>query len=84
MSEGRNNDECSEETEHNDKAIVLYKKADEIKDVNVLGKGFNLHEQPGNYLNRRNKIEEIVYHAVNADTTKSPYARHVNFATVYS
>nr|VZI26913.1 unnamed protein product [Spirometra erinaceieuropaei] len=62
-----------EEEKNNDKAVVLFKKADEIMDINLLHKGFNLHNRPRNYLCRRTNIEEVVYHAVMADTIKSPY-----------
>ncbi|VDK43722.1 unnamed protein product [Taenia asiatica] len=61
----------------NEKAIILYKNADEIMRVNVLQKGFNIHSQPKNYMNFRTNIEEIIYHAVRADTAKSPYTRFV-------
>ncbi|KAL7054694.1 hypothetical protein AAHC03_025837 [Spirometra sp. Aus1] len=64
-----------EEEKNNDKAVVLFKKADEIMDINLLHKGFNLHNRPRNYLCRRTNIEEVVYHAVMADTIKSPYTR---------
>ncbi|KAL5109911.1 hypothetical protein TcWFU_005792 [Taenia crassiceps] len=61
------------EAEGSEKAIILYKNADEIMRVNVLQKGFNIHSQPKNYMNFRTNIEEIIYHAVRADTAKSPY-----------
>lgn len=62
-----------EDDTKDDKAVVLFKKADEITDINLLHKGFNLHNRPRNYLCRRTNIEEVVYHAVMADTVKSPY-----------
>lgn len=67
------------EVEDKEKAIILYKNADEIMRVNVLQKGFNIHSQPKNYMNFRTNIEEIIYHAVRADTAKSPYTRFVGF-----
>ena len=61
--------------EKNGKAIILFKNVDEITNINVLQKGFNIHNQPRNYLNFRTNIEEIIYHAVRADIAKSPYTR---------
>ncbi len=62
-----------------EKAIVVKKKAEDIKDISLLRRGFNIHDRPSNYLSRRTKIEEIIYHAVTADTVKSPYTRFVDF-----
>ncbi|KAH9282567.1 Erythroid differentiation-related factor 1 [Echinococcus granulosus] len=67
----RHTDESA--SEDNEKAIILYKNADEIMRINVLHKGFNIHNQPKNYMNFRTSIEEIIYHAVRADIAKSPY-----------
>lgn len=69
---------ATDDSEELNKAIILLNPS-QTSTIAVLGKGFDLHRMPTNYLTNRSAAEKIIFQATMSDTNKSVFSWYVHF-----